>query len=338
MKTIKSFILIPLIAAFLCACGASGGGTNVSVSDVGNVEGTVTDASTGTALSGVTVQIGDKTATTGDNGVFSIQDLDVGSRTVSATKTGYQSYSGTVTITKGTTVSHNIEMTATGTTPDTTPPTVSSTGPANNATGVAVNQAITVTFSEAMDCSTITTSSFTLKDSLNTAVAGTITTCNNTSAVFTPSSNLSYSTSYTATITSGVKDAAGNAMASNYSWSFTTGDQPTTAPSSPTGVSATAGDGQVVINWDLAADATSYNIYWSTSSGVTTSSSVITGATRPYTHAGRTNGVTYYYAITAANSAGESSLSSEVSATPQTAVASAGKWDEMVWDTGVWGD
>lgn len=220
MGKLRSLILILFVAVFITACGAGGGGTNVTVSDVGNVEGGVSDT-TGAALSGVTVQIGDKTATTGTNGVYSITDLAVGNRTITATKTGYQNNNGTVTVTKGTTVTQNIQMTLTGA-GDTTPPTVSSTDPANNATGVAVNQAITVTFSEAMDCSTITTSSFTLKDSSNNAAAGTITTCNNTSAVFTPSSSLAYSTTYTATITTGVKDAAGNAMAGTYSWTFTT--------------------------------------------------------------------------------------------------------------------
>src|SRR3990167_3907279 len=41
-------------------------------------------------------------------------------------------------------------------------------------------------------------------------------------ATFTPSSNLVYATIYTATITTGVKDSAGNAMAADYRWSFTT--------------------------------------------------------------------------------------------------------------------
>ncbi len=42
----------------------------------------------------------------------------------------------------------------------------------------------------------------------------------------------------------------------------------TTAPTSPTNVSATAGDGQVTISWDSVSGATSYNIYWATWSGV----------------------------------------------------------------------
>src|SRR3989338_1185731 len=109
----------------------------------------------------------------------------------------------------------------TGTESDTTAPMVSSTSPSNGATGVAINTAITVTFSEAMNASTITTATFTVADA-GGAVTGTI-AYSGTTATWKPSSNLAYSTTYTATITSDVRDAAGNAMASNYTWSFTTG-------------------------------------------------------------------------------------------------------------------
>jgi hypothetical protein len=89
-------------------------------------------------------------------------------------------------------------------------------------------------------------------------------------------------------------------------------------PSAPTGVNATAGSGQVTIGWSLVSSATSYNIYWSTTSGVTkTTGTKITGATMPYTHTGLTGGTTYYYVITAVNSYGESGESSQVSAAPQ---------------------
>ena len=105
-----------------------------------------------------------------------------------------------------------------GTGTDTTPPTVFSTNPADTATNVAVNTTITATFSEAMDSSTINTSTFTLSG----GVTGTV-TYSGTTATFTPSSNLAYNTTYTATVTTGVRDTSGNAMASNYTWSFTTG-------------------------------------------------------------------------------------------------------------------
>jgi hypothetical protein len=49
-------------------------------------------------------------------------------------------------------------------------------------------------------------------------------------ATLTPSANLASSTTYTATITIGVEDAAGNPLASNYTWSFTTAAPETEAP------------------------------------------------------------------------------------------------------------
>jgi hypothetical protein len=103
---------------------------------------------------------------------------------------------------------------------DVTAPTVVSVVPALNATSVALSSTASATFSEAMDAATITSSTFTLKQG-TTAVAGTV-TYSGTTAVFTPSAALTGSTVYTATITTGAKDLAGNAIASAYSWSFTT--------------------------------------------------------------------------------------------------------------------
>lgn len=103
---------------------------------------------------------------------------------------------------------------------DVTPPTVVSAVPANNATTVATSIHPAVTFSEAMNSTTINTTNFTLKQG-STTVAGTV-AYSGTTASFTPSSALAANTVYTGTITTGAKDAAGNALASNYTWSFTT--------------------------------------------------------------------------------------------------------------------
>ena len=111
----------------------------------------------------------------------------------------------------------------TGTATDTTPPTVVSTIPANLATGVAINSKISAAFSEPMDPLTLTPATFILMQGA-TAIAGTVTyAAINSNAVFTPSSNLALNSLYTATVTTGAKDQAGNAMAANYSWNFTTG-------------------------------------------------------------------------------------------------------------------
>jgi len=99
-------------------------------------------------------------------------------------------------------------------------PMVTSTDPLNNATGVAHNKVVALTFSEAMDPLTINTSTFTLKQG-TTAVSGTV-AYSGTTATFTPSNVLAPSITYTATITTGAKDLAGNALAANTVWSFTT--------------------------------------------------------------------------------------------------------------------
>jgi len=103
---------------------------------------------------------------------------------------------------------------------DLTPPTVISTDPNNGATGVALDKNITATFSEVMDPLTINSTTFILKNGA-TAVLG-IVTYAGTTATFSPSINLASNTTYTATITTGSKDLAGNALVTDYVWSFTT--------------------------------------------------------------------------------------------------------------------
>ena len=90
------------------------------------------------------------------------------------------------------------------------------------------------------------------------------------------------------------------------------------APEAPTGVIPTAGDGQVSLSWSAVTGATSYNIYHSTSVGVTTLiGTKVTNVTSGSAITGLINGTTYYFIVTAVNAAGEGAASSEVSAVPQ---------------------
>jgi hypothetical protein len=99
---------------------------------------------------------------------------------------------------------------------------------------------------------------------------------------------------------------------------------PVAPPSAPTGLSATAGNAQVALSWNSASGATSYNVKRSLSSGGTYAS-VATGVTATaYTNTGLTNGTTYYFVVSAVNAGGESSNSSQASATPTAGGASYG--------------
>src|SRR5579864_5212533 len=110
-------------------------------------------------------------------------------------------------------------------------PTVVSTAPANNATGVATAQIITATFSEAMNATTISSSTFTVTASSG-AVTGVV-TYSGTTATFAPSAALAASTLYTGTITTGAADPLGNHLASNFVWTFTTGSIPSVISTNP---------------------------------------------------------------------------------------------------------
>lgn len=103
---------------------------------------------------------------------------------------------------------------------DTVRPTVIANNPLNGGTGVAI---ITATFSEAMNPTTINSTTFTLRGPGTTPVAGTV-TYNATTRIarFTPTNALAVSTLYTATITTGATDVAGNALLNNHVWTFTT--------------------------------------------------------------------------------------------------------------------
>lgn len=112
---------------------------------------------------------------------------------------------------------------------DTTPPTVILTNPIDGATAVCINKTVNATFSEAMSPLSLTTATLTLAptSNLGSPVTAVVTYDALTQvASISPSANLSPSTTYTATVQSGlsgVQDLANNAMLANKVWGFTTG-------------------------------------------------------------------------------------------------------------------
>jgi len=98
------------------------------------------------------------------------------------------------------------------------------------------------------------------------------------------------------------------------------GTNPPDSLASPAILYAVAGDGFVKLTWPSVSGASSYNLYWATSSGTTTQNgTLITGVSSPYEHSGLFNDTTYYYILTAVNSVTESAPTVEFFATPVTA-------------------
>jgi Bacterial Ig-like domain/PA14 domain len=151
-------------------------------------------------------------------------------------------------------------------TTDTTAPTVSSTAPADGATGVAVGANAEATFSEAMDASTIKADTFTLaKQGTTTPVAANVGyDATAKKATLNPSADLEANTTYTATVkggTGGVKDLAGNPLANNKSWSFTTA-----ASTVASGLKGEYYDNQDLTNLKLTRTDPKVDFSWGTGS------------------------------------------------------------------------
>ncbi len=113
---------------------------------------------------------------------------------------------------------------------DTTPPTVTVTSPVAGATNVPTSANMAATFSEAMNAATISTTTFELRDPSNALVPAAVTYDSaNKVAALDPVLSLTGGATYTATVkggSSGVKDVAGNALATNRTWSFTAANGP----------------------------------------------------------------------------------------------------------------
>lgn len=167
---------------------------------IDNVTFTLSDSS-GNVAGNVTYNVSTKTAT------FDPTASLAADTTFTVTIAGAEDLSGNALTT-------TIWSFSTGT--DLTPPAMSSVVPANGTTGVALNTPISITFTENIDCSTITAFTMTVNSTSVTP------TCSGATVTYTPTSDLAYSTPYTASIAAGVKDTAGNPTTTAISWTFTT--------------------------------------------------------------------------------------------------------------------
>ena len=113
---------------------------------------------------------------------------------------------------------------STAATVDTTAPLVTLTSPANGDVSVAPNRKLVATFNEEMDGQTIIAANVTVTGPGGNVPGAVVYSPLNLTMTFTPTANLAFDSSYTVTIkgVSGVADLAGNFMAANYTWSFST--------------------------------------------------------------------------------------------------------------------
>ncbi len=112
--------------------------------------------------------------------------------------------------------------------PDTTAPTVISTTPADNAINALLTVAPSISFSEDLNDATVSTTTIKVfKDTTNTAltVASLTHSTDGKTVSITLSGSLEYSTKYRVELGTGIKDLAGNALATAFIFRFTTAAQ-----------------------------------------------------------------------------------------------------------------
>jgi hypothetical protein len=198
-------------------------------SNTDNLTNDTTPTFTGTADTGNTVEIyvdgTEKGSGTVTGGSYAI--------TTSTLTSGTHSVTAKATDAAGTASAHSSALSIKI---DTAAPTVGSVSPANAAKGVELSTNVEATFSEEMDQSSTTDQTFTLTEQgSSTPVEAAVSYDSTTKKVtLDPNSDLSFGKTYMATLkggSSGVKDLVGNALAQDYSWTFTSKTALTVAPS-----------------------------------------------------------------------------------------------------------
>lgn len=216
-------------------------------------------------------------------------------------------------------------FTSTGFTTDAPPAlTVSLTTPADGSTGVSASTTFLLTFNHAVSLGTVTYNGSTgaCTGSVQVSADG-FSTCvglntpgwagGNTQMTLAPISALNPGALFRVRVTTAVTGAVGNILASNY----TTPSGVGILINAPGSLQVFASNAKSMLVWPNVSGATSYNIYFSTTPGVTTGTgTLIAGVTAPYTHAGLTNGTTYYYIVAGANGGNIGTASAQASVIP----------------------
>jgi hypothetical protein len=166
----------------------------------GSVMGTVVDED-GDPLEGVTVSIGTITDDTDVDGNYTLSGVEAGSHKLNAELATYEVQEIDVIVIAGDTLVVNITMVKIA-------PRIDSITPEHAETGVLITTDIEVVFTEAMNVSSITNTTFLVNVKGGAAVAGTITVSNdNKTFTFDPAENLTKDTEYEWTLKKSIQVA-----------------------------------------------------------------------------------------------------------------------------------
>ena len=179
-----------------------------------------------------------------------------------------------------------------------TPPSVISASPADGAGDVSASTHITVTLSEPADASSVSASTFYVYPDSDPGshLSGMFSVSGN-DITFTPDAPLAGGLNYIATITTGVTDRAGNALASSYSWSFMTESFPVADFSA----NRTSGVSPLCVRF--TDDSTGFASSWQWNFGDSPANSTEQSPVHTYASAG-----TYAVTLTVSNANGASTL------------------------------
>ncbi len=205
---------------------------DMAASTINGASFTVTNTTLGTAVAGsVSYSAGARSATFTPTtpATLAINNAFSATITTAATDLAGNALAGNAAVLPN--AGNHVWSFTTGATGDSTPPTVTSLSPPDSSTGVCLTRTVSAAFSEPMDATTINTSTLRVTEN-GVTIAGSVSyDAPSQVASFAPTSAAGFaaSRSFVVTVASGstgVKDLAGNALAVDRVWGFTTGTQP----------------------------------------------------------------------------------------------------------------
>ena len=181
-------------------------------------------------------------------------------------------------------------------------PSIDSIGPVNPVIGASGDQTFIISGSGFIDTTTVV-----LRDGNNTEYCNMV-------IVIRPPNTIELEATFGVIADNWTVEVMNNGSSHSDEFAFEVAEP--MLPGIPDGVTATPGNGKIVLNWGLVGNASSYDLYYSVTSGQGIAGTKILGVVPPYTHENLVPGTEHFYTVVASNTLGDSLPSVEVSATP----------------------